>query len=99
MADAQWSNAGLPVTTDVKEGRPLGRADPLVEVAGVVGGPKTLEVEIQLAGSVRAVHQGVDAAASELGHELLDREYESRGGSDVIKNHQPSSRANSRQDR
>ena len=55
---------GLPVAPHPEERRALGRAEPLVAVAGVVGGAERAEIERHHPRRVGAVDQRVDAAAA-----------------------------------
>ena len=69
---------------DVEERRPLRRADPLVQVAGVEGDVERAEVERQHAGGVGAVDERVDAVRAQLSNDPLDREDERGLAGDVI---------------
>jgi hypothetical protein len=62
----------LAVAPDVQEGTALGRAQPLVAVAGVVRGAQGSYVEIDHARRVGAVDERVDAALGQAGDDLRD---------------------------
>ena len=70
-----------PVGPDPQDRRPLGAAEPLVPVAGPVRGAKPVQGDRNHAGRMRPVDERVDAAAVELGHEVLDRAGGARSGS------------------
>ena len=67
----------------------LRRADPLVQVAGVVRRADRADVEREHARRVRAVDQRVDAARGQLLHDPLDGEDQRRLAGDVVDEQQP----------
>ena len=93
VADDAGVELLLAIAADVQHGGALGRADPLVEVAGVVGGAEIVEGEGDHAGAVGAVDEGVDAAVGEGPHDRGDREDEAGGGGDVIDEGEAGARA------
>ena len=62
VADHDRTDAEAAVRADVEERGAFRRADPLVQIAGVVGGAERVEIEREHAGRVRAVDERVDAA-------------------------------------
>ena len=89
MADRQRPQAVVQVGPHVEVGGPLRGAEPLVAVAGVVGGTQRVELEAQHAWSVGAVDEGLDAALAQGGHQRLDRHAQARLARDVVDQNQP----------
>ena len=88
VADGQRADERLPIAADLEEGGALRGAEPLVAVAGVVGGAQRPEVEGQHPRRVRAVDQHVDARSWSAGHQRLHREDDPRRAGDVVEQRQ-----------
>ena len=74
---------------DPQHARSLRAAQPLVAVAGPVGGSEAVEIDRHHAGRVRAVDQRVDPAAIELGDQLGDGQDQGRRAGDVADQDEP----------
>ncbi len=83
VGDRARADTRLPIAPRVEEGRTLGRADPLVKVAGVPGGTEPVEVEREHARCVSAVHERVDPLLRQRRDQPFDRHDEGRRTRDV----------------
>ena len=77
----------------VQERGALGRAQPLVQVAGVEVGAHGVQVQRDLAGRVRAVDHRQQPARTRRGAEFGHREDQRRGGRDVADEDHPRARS------
>ncbi len=78
VGDRAGADTRLPIAPDVEEGRTLGRADPLVQIAGVLGGAEPVEVEREHARCVSAVDERVDPPLRQRRDQPFDRQDEGR---------------------
>ena len=83
VRDRPRPDAALPVAPNVEESRSLRRADPLVEVARVVGRAQPVEIERDHPRGMGAVDERVDSPLRQGGDEPLDRQDEGRRARDV----------------
>jgi hypothetical protein len=99
VAGHERVHAGLTVAPHVEEGRALGRAQPLVAVARVVGRAEGGQVELDHAGRVRAVDEHVDAAPLQSLDEARDGQHQARRARDVVDERQARGRRHPREQR
>ncbi len=74
----------VAVGPDPQEAGALGSAQPLVAVAGVVGGSQAIEIDRDLARTVGAVDQGVYPALLQFGDDVGDGEHQGGRAGDVV---------------
>ena len=86
-ADDRPLDAILMLRPHVEEAGSLRRAEPLVAVPCIEIRAERLEVERNLAGSVRAVDDGDEAGLAAAAHDLVDREQHARRRRDVGRVH------------
>jgi hypothetical protein len=89
VRDRARPDAGLAVASGVEEGRAFRGTDPLVEVAGVPGGPEPIELERQHPWRMGAVDERLDPPLGERRHDPPDREGECRRARDMADEEQP----------
>ena len=92
VADGQRPDLRLPVVSRPQEGGALGRAQPLVAVAAVVGGAERVEIEGHHPRRVGAVHEDFDTAPAQLGDQPFDRQHQRGRARHVIEQGQPRTR-------
>ncbi len=84
VADGQRTNGLLTIRAHIEEGGALGGADPLVQIADVIGRCQLMQFHIQHAGRMGPVHQRVDAAFRHLFHKCGQWHDDAGGAGDVV---------------
>ena len=74
----------MTIAADIEKCGAFWRADPFVQISGVVRGACRTDVERQVSGRVRAIDQGVNTERAQLGDDPSDRQDQRRLAGDVI---------------
>ena len=72
MADDQRTDVFLAIVSHPEETGALWRANPFVAVAGVIGGPQSMQIERHHAGRMRAIDQGFHSARRQFPHQPFE---------------------------
>jgi hypothetical protein len=88
-----------PAPAHVQEGGALGGAKPLMGVTRVISGAEFLEPKRHHPGSVRTIHQRIDAASPQVAHQARNGQNQGRGAGHMVQQRQPRARRNTRHHR
>lgn len=91
MADDEGTHPLLAIPSHVEERRALGCVQPLVAVPRRVGGAGRIQVDLDHAGRVGGIDEGVDATLTEHADDLANRKDEGGGAGDVVDQDEPGS--------
>ena len=89
MADHRRLQPSLPILAHMEKRRTLGRANPLVQVGGIVSRAQLPQIQRQHAGRMGAVHQSIHAARFERPGNLPHGHHQRRIARNMINQCQP----------